>query len=78
MYILWPLKLFSLFLEQKGLLLPGLSHHPQLVVSAYADDIRLFVKALRNVDNFSVNLDIYQTHRHCLPAAKEGQTTGLC
>lgn len=41
-----------------GLIFPGLSQHHQLVVSAYADDISVFVRDQRDVDSLSLSLDL--------------------
>ncbi|TWW81732.1 Transposon TX1 uncharacterized 82 kDa protein ORF 1 [Takifugu flavidus] len=43
-----------------GLLLPSLPERPQLVVSAYADDINVFVRDQGDVDNLIDSLDLYQ------------------
>lgn len=43
-----------------GLILPVLSHHPQLVVSAYAVDISVFVRDQRNVVNLNLSLELHQ------------------
>lgn len=50
----------NLFVKLSSLILPGLSQHPQLLVSAYADDISVFVSRQRNVSNLSLSLDLYQ------------------
>ena len=52
--------LAALRVKLSGLLLPVLSHHPQLVVSAYVDGISVFVRDQMNVDNLSLSLDLYQ------------------
>ena len=43
-----------------GILFPDLCHRPQLVVSTYANDIRVFIKSQMDVDSLSSSLDLYQ------------------
>lgn len=45
-----------------GVILPGLSHRPQLVMSAYADDISVYVRDQRDVDNLSFRLTYTKKH----------------
>uniref|UniRef100_A0A8C2X602 Reverse transcriptase domain-containing protein n=1 Tax=Cyclopterus lumpus TaxID=8103 RepID=A0A8C2X602_CYCLU len=43
-----------------GLMLPGLPQRPSLVVSAYADDVNVFVKDQRDVDVLGSTLALYE------------------
>lgn len=40
--------------------MPGLPQCPQAMVSAYADDINVFIRNQKDVDEFSDVLDLYQ------------------
>ena len=44
----------------QGILLPGLPQRPPLVLSAYTDDINVFIRDQADVDNLTESLKIYQ------------------
>uniref|UniRef100_A0A3P9LKP2 Reverse transcriptase domain-containing protein n=1 Tax=Oryzias latipes TaxID=8090 RepID=A0A3P9LKP2_ORYLA len=43
-----------------GLMLPEMSHKPSLVVSAYADDVTVFVRHQADIDSLCIVLDLFQ------------------
>lgn len=53
----WPLNLWTRS-GLSGSLLPGLPQNPRLVVSAYADDVHVFVRDQRHVDDRSEGLNL--------------------
>ena len=46
--------------KMQGILLPGLPQRPPLVLSAYADDINVFIRDQADKDNLTESLKIYQ------------------
>ena len=50
----------GVFRDRFGILLPGLPQRPPLVLSAYADDINVFIRDQADVDNLTESLTIYQ------------------
>lgn len=52
--------LFRLRAKLKGLTLPGMGHSSSVVVSAYADDVNIFISNQDDVNELSESLNMYE------------------